>query len=555
MPGDPPGISYEATGVVIGPHTILTASHVVFDTTNQTVFPKQNIQIFAPGVNYSSFPDPFTAVSQGYTQYTVANTHSFEIGTLGSDLLGVLDSRWDFAVIDTSASAPAFASWLNIDPNYVTGSSAQAVGYPHSLNGPIYSAYLGLTSSTDYLVTGGGTVGVINYGISGATQPGMSGGGIYTQDAGGNYLDLVGLVSTGDWGVQLTNYDLNTIQSWVNGDGDLLGSQIDAQPPTSVINVGPADFGIGPGGFGPTGNDILWRNANGDVGLWQTNGIYRGGFSYKDLGVVPTSWQIAGTGDFNGASESGILWRNANGDTALWNSNGSGGAGGGDFTFQDLGVIDQSWQIAGTGVFSSNGAEGIFWQNANGQASIWQGVGSRVFGPTAKFVNNPLGDLSGWKAVEFPHEGAQVESSILWQGASGDLELWNPNGTGKSGQAGYNGQYLGRFANDQVIGSGDFSGKNDGFILRNTITDDVELLNPTTNGSFQLQDLGVVDRSWQLVETGHFSGATGEESLLWRNTSGDTGLWNPNGGLGGFVYEDLGKVDPSWSATKIMSDA
>ena len=69
--------------------------------------------------------------------------------------------------------------------------------------------------------------------------------------------------------------------------------------------------------------DILWRNSNGDTALWNANGT--GGFTCQDLGVVGATWQVAGTGDFNGDGEDGILWRNTNGDTALWNPNGSGG--------------------------------------------------------------------------------------------------------------------------------------------------------------------------------------------------------------------------------------
>ena len=82
----------------------------------------------------------------------------------------------------------------------------------------------------------------------------------------------------------------------------------------------------------------VWRNANGDTELWNPTGS--GGFTYQDLGVVNTSWQIAGTGDFSGNGQSGILWRNTNGDTELWNPNGSGG-----FTFQDLSVVSTSLSV------------------------------------------------------------------------------------------------------------------------------------------------------------------------------------------------------------------
>ena len=115
---------------------------------------------------------------------------------------------------------------------------------------------------------------------------------------------------------------------------------------------------------------ILWRNTNGDVELWNSNSA-RSGFTYDNLGVVNSSWQIAGTGDFNGSGEAGILWRNTNGDTELWNSNGSGG-----FTYENLGFVNSSWQIAGTGDFTGTGEESILWRNTNGST----GCGS----PTAR---------------------------------------------------------------------------------------------------------------------------------------------------------------------------
>ena len=49
-----------------------------------------------------------------------------------------------------------------------------------------------------------------------------------------------------------------------------------------------------------------------------------GGYSYKGLGSVDSSWQIAGVGDYNGDFKSDILWRNSNGTIALWESNASG---------------------------------------------------------------------------------------------------------------------------------------------------------------------------------------------------------------------------------------
>ena len=113
-----------------------------------------------------------------------------------------------------------------------------------------------------------------------------------------------------------------------------------------------------------TSSNILWRNSNGDFALWNSNGS--GGFTGQDLGIVGASWQIEGTGNFNGSGEDGILWRNTSGDAYLWNSNSSGG-----FTGEDLGVVASSWQIEGTGDFNGSGEDGILWRNTNGDAYLW----------------------------------------------------------------------------------------------------------------------------------------------------------------------------------------
>ena len=66
--------------------------------------------------------------------------------------------------------------------------------------------------------------------------------------------------------------------------------------------------------------------------------------SAADLGVVPTSWNVAVTGDFNGDGMSDILWRNTNGDTSIWFMNGSPVS-----SVSDLGVVPPSWVVQGAG--------------------------------------------------------------------------------------------------------------------------------------------------------------------------------------------------------------
>ena len=235
-------------------------------------------------------------------------------------------------------------------------------------------------------------------------------------------------------------------------------------------------------------------------------------------GIVGGGWQIAGTGDFNGASEAGILWRNASGDTELWNANGSGG-----FIGQDLGVVPTSWRIAGTGDFGGAGkglldgaGEGILWRNANGDTELWNANGS------GGFAGDDLGVVpTSWQIAGTGDFTGTGKDSILWRNANGDTELWNPNGSG-----GFVGDDLGVVPTSwQIAGTGDFTGNGKDSILWRNANGDTELWNPAGSGGFVGKDFGVVPTSWQIAGTGDFGG-TGKDSILWRNANGDTELWN-----------------------------
>jgi ELWxxDGT repeat protein len=276
--------------------------------------------------------------------------------------------------------------------------------------------------------------------------------------------------------------------TWTVNDGNTTSTPasssvlVSSVDPSTTTALSPPNF------FGRVGKaGVLWQYSNGDTALWLSNGS--GGYTFEDLGVVPTSWQIAGTGDFNGASEAGILWRNSNGDTALWNPDGSGG-----FTSEDLGVVPTSWQIAATGDFTGTGEDSILWRNGDGDTALWNPDGSGGFTSEDLRVVPTSWQIAG--TGDFTGTG---ENSILWQNSDGDTALWNP------------------------IGSGGFTS----------------------------EDLGLVPTSWQIVETGDFSGS-GQSGVLWRNSGGDTELWNPNGS-GGFTGEDLGVVPTSWSVHKIFA--
>ena len=122
-------------------------------------------------------------------------------------------------------------------------------------------------------------------------------------------------------------------------------------------------------------SDILWRNVDGQMSDWLANASGNGGFTQNNANaaaVVPTSWQIAGTGDFNGDGRDDILWRNIDGQMSNWLATASGG-----FIQNNANaaaVVPTAWQVAGTGDFNGDGRDDILWRNTDGALSEWLGT-------------------------------------------------------------------------------------------------------------------------------------------------------------------------------------
>ena len=58
------------------------------------------------------------------------------------------------------------------------------------------------------------------------------------------------------------------------------------------------------------------------------------------LGIIPTSWSIVQTGDFDGDGKSDLLWRDGSGDTSIWFMNGAQIA-----TTAAVGNVPISWTL------------------------------------------------------------------------------------------------------------------------------------------------------------------------------------------------------------------
>jgi V8-like Glu-specific endopeptidase len=552
-----PGYYLQGSGVVIGPHTILTASHVVYDIAEQAA--TRNTQLY-PGWSGAN-----PALGAGYISTTYTD-HFNQIGVYGSTDLTKAQSALDYAVINTSYT---FSSWMGVLTDYA-GGEVHLTGYPAKANGKQVDQVGSVTADLRY--------SVLDYAESGFSSPGDSGGPLWL-DANGSD-DVAGIVSTTGYACQLTAADLSQIESWVNEDGYSLESPSTthtAPVVTAASNVSLAEGqAIAASSLiasisNPSGDDItetLYEDAGGGSGYFTVDGVrqadsvwihanpsqnvqYVGGSSSgsdtlnvgiydatTDSAIYASSAIIASTtGPGQGAA--GVLWRNSStGGVELWSPNGSGG-----FAYHDLGTVDSSWQIAATGDFAGNSEDGILWRNtATGGVELWNQNGSAGFTYDSLGIVNPSWEIQ--ETGDFTGSGAD---SILWRNtATGGVELWNPDGSG-----GFAYESLGVVnSNWRIEGTGDFTWTGaDSILWRNASTGGVELWNSNGAAGFTYQSPGVVNPSWQIAATGDFAGG-GADSILWRNAStGAAELWNPDG-AGGFAYESLGVVNPTWQIFK-----
>ena len=282
-------------------------------------------------------------------------------------------------------------------------------------------------------------------------------------------------------------------------------------------------------------SDLLWRHDNGAFTDWL--GQANGGFVGNDLNALrnlPTSWHVAGTGDFNGDGRDDVLWRNDNGALTDWLGQQNGG-----FVSNDLNALANlptSWQVAGTGDFNSDGRDDVIWRRPDGAFTEWLGQAN------GGFVSN---DANAWTVLptswrvdgtgDFNGDG---NDDILWRRSDGAFTEW-------LGQD--NGGFVSNDANAfrnlpnswQVVGTGDFNGDNRDDIAWRRNDGAFTVWLGQANGGFVTNDANAwaaVPTSWQVAATGDYNG-DGRDDIAWRNSNGTFTNWLGQAN-GGFVSND-----------------
>jgi Domain of unknown function (DUF4347)/FG-GAP-like repeat len=299
-------------------------------------------------------------------------------------------------------------------------------------------------------------------------------------------------------------------------------------------------------------SDILWRNDNGAIALWQMNGAT----VTPNLTSFPsreTSWKVAGTGDFNADGKSDILWRNDSGAIDIWTMN---GAYVNSFSATSTPSLDPKWETVGTGDFTGDGKTDILWRNTNlndNRVVLWTMDGSNVV--SSQLTSTPTLDKS-WKAAGTGDFNGDGKSDILWRNDDGSIALWQMNGTNVSSKL----TSTPRLDNSwKINGTADFSGDGKFDILWRKDTGEIAIwtMDGTNVVSSQLTSTPSLDNSWQIKGTGDFNG-DGKADILWRKDNGITdpttdivAVWTMDGT--NILSSTLTSVQPESKAWKVAA--
>ncbi|MEO8141395.1 MAG: FG-GAP-like repeat-containing protein [Sphingomicrobium sp.] len=419
------------------------------------------------------------------------------LGTGGSDRFignsqnNRLDGRGGFDELNGAAGNDILTGGLGIDR--LTGGDGNDV-FRDSSAGLSGDTITDFTENDRIIITDMSLSG-FNFTVTGSTLS-WSGGSVTL--TGGFSGTLVATVAVGG-GVQISTIpmiEVNDVRNDFNGDGI---------------------------------SDILWRNVDGQMSNWL--GQPHGGFTPNNANaaaVVPTAWQIAGTGDFNGDGRDDVLWRNTDGQISNWLAVAGGGYV--QNNANAAAVVPTAWHVVGTGDFNGDGRDDILWRHNDGTVSDW--LGTAVGGFTANDANAARVAPTTWHVVGTGDFNGDGRDDILWRSDSGQLSDW-------LGQA--NGGFM---LNDAVAlttvdnawtvaGTGDFNGDGRDDILWRNSNGQLSNWLGQANGGFVNNGAisGVfVPLAWSVVAVGDYNG-DGRDDILWRNTNGTVTDWlgNANG--------------------------
>jgi hypothetical protein len=339
------------------------------------------------------------------------------------------------------------------------------------------------------------------------------------------------------------------------------------------------------GGAGDNGNDALNNNAVGAAwvfirsnGVWTQQGsklvgtgavgpqVHQGGS--VALSADGNTAMVAGASDNSNTGATWVFTRSS----GVWTQQGNklvgtgavGSAGqgsvalsadgntaivGGIFDNSNTGAAWVFFQSAkanktNTHDFNGDGMSDVLWHDTSGNVAIWEMNGTSILNLATSFVAYVP---TAWSIVGTGDFNGDGKSDILWHDTSGNFSIWEMNGTTILNLAT---SFVANVPTAwSIAGTGDFNGDGMSDILWRDTSGNVAILemNGTTILNQATSFVGQVPTVWSIVGTGDFNG-DGMSDVLWRDISGNVSIWEMNGtSILNLATSFVGQVPTTWS--------
>jgi len=245
----PNGEILTGSGVMVGPNDLLTASHLIYNSTMGGAAATVTV---VPAFDPTPLERPYGTLRASsiryFTDFDPDGDGLIFDGDLGPTLAG---SELDVALVNLGTPVGDLTGWMALDPVFVSG-VVNVTGYPtvygYNLMNDSGSA---LDSAVDWVTYFNGI----------EVQPGNSGGPVWYWRDGTPYV--VGVVSTGGWAADIAG-TYATILGWISGNDDLIANAnrtITGGVGNDTIETEAGDDDIG----GGAGNDLLLAGTGRDT--------------------------------------------------------------------------------------------------------------------------------------------------------------------------------------------------------------------------------------------------------------------------------------------------
>lgn len=278
-------------------------------------------------------------------------------------------------------------------------------------------------------------------------------------------------------------------------------------------------------------DDVLWRNMkSGKLAVWGMAGD-DGATIQSDGSIAPSpstrDWRLEATFDFNRDGFGDLLWRDVQGQIGVWTMGGP--EGNQVLTANNVGLLDNSWQLHGAADFNGDGNGDLLWRHDDGGLAIWT-MGGADGTEIISADMLPLNAIPELRIVGVGDFNGDTRADILWRhNQSGELSVWGMNGAEvQSGEPLAVAPGLGW----HVRGTGDFNadGKTD-ILWRSDANELVVWTMGGNNGSKILSGSSITSQpgsSWTIEATGNYDN-DGASDILWRNSNGQLVIWTMGG--------------------------